>query len=245
MRHFATKRPYLFSLGIFVITNIVALPFVLAFKVLNYDLETLRLLIPAAQSAVVIGVLHYLGWLRTAGFGGQIRDIHVLWFPLVLAFIPVLLFGTVAISAGNLLFYTLALLFTGISEEGLNRGIILNAVLSKGPWVALLFMALLFSVGHFTNLFFEDFSAFEMAEKLLITFGFAILYGAVYLRIRNIWPLIVLHILHDYAYLTSGTAGPYTAEPFPLEIHLILAILSILYAIFLMRTATEQQTPPF
>lgn len=239
MRNFANNRPYLFSFTIFILESVVALPFVVVFKTLNFDLEPLRLIIPIVQSAFVIWVLYLLGWLKAAGFGTQIKNFHVLWFPLVLAFVPVLLFGTIEIAANAILFYTLALVFTGISEEGLNRGIILKAMLPKGPWVALLFMSLLFSAGHLSNLFFEDFSVFEMVEKLLFTFSFAILYGAVFLRVRNIWPLIVLHTVHDIFFLISGTAGPYTTKPFPSEVHLVLVICSILYAIFIMRKAVD------
>lgn len=235
LRNFAASSPYLFSLAIFVLESIVAAPFVILFNVLNLDLEPLRLIIPITQTALVIWILHALGWLKAAGFGGKIKNIHILWFPLVLAFVPVLLFGTIEIAGNAILFYFFALVFTGISEEGLARGILLKALLVKGPWVAMLFMALLFSIGHLSNLFFESFSAIEMVEKLLTTFSFAILYGAVFLRTLNIWPLIVLHAVHDFSYLTSGTAGPYTIEPFPSEIHLILAVSSILYAVFIMR----------
>lgn len=235
MKSFADSRPYLFSLVIFVLESLVALPFVVAFKVLGYELEPLRLIIPVAQSVFVIWVLYALGWLKSAGFGGRIRNIHVLWFPLVLAFVPVLMYGTIEIASGAIVFYALALVFTGISEEGLARGIILRALVAYGPWRALLFMAVLFSLGHFSNLFFEDFTALQMAEKLLVTFGFAVLYGAVFLRTLNIWPLIVLHTVHDFSYLTSGTAGPFTVTPFPPAIHAGLAVLSILYAVIIMR----------
>lgn len=235
MRRFADSRPYLFSLMIFLAESILAVPFVAVFKVSGLELEPLRLIIPIAQAVFVIWVLWHLGWLKAAGFGGHIRDIHLLWFPLVLAFVPVLVFGTIEIAAGGVLFYALALVFTGIHEEGLARGIILKAVLVKGPWIALLFMAALFSVGHFSNLVFEDFSALEMAEKLFVTFSFAILYGAVFLRTHNIWPLIVLHGVHDFSFVTSGTAGPFTVTPFPPALHAGLAILGIVYAVFIMR----------
>lgn len=240
MKSFANSRPYLFTIVIFVLETIVALPFVAAFKVLDQELEPLRLIIPVAQSVFVIWVLYALGWLKAAGFGGRIKDIHVLWFPLVLAFVPVLMFGTIEITSGYIVFYTLALVFTGISEEGLARGIFMKALLPKGPWVALLVMAGLFSIGHFTNLFFEDFTALEMAEKLLITFSFALLYGAVFLRTLNIWPLIVLHTVHDFSYLTSGAAGPFTVTPFPPAIHAGLAALSILYALFIMKRVDRE-----
>ncbi len=235
MKNFVVKHPYLFVIGVFVVNFLLAFPFVIAFTLLELDKEPLRLIIPMAQSILVIGILYHLEWLKSSGFGKRIKDMHVLWYPLVLAFIPVVMFGTVEIAAYSVLFYTLALVFTGISEEGEARAIFLKALLPKGKWVALIFAALLFSVGHFTNLFFEDFSAIEMIEKLMTTFSFAILYGALFLRTLNIWPLIVLHVIHDFMFLVSGTAGPFTVEPLPANIHIILGVISLVYGTYLVK----------
>jgi len=145
------------------------------------------------------------------------------------------MFGTVEIAAYSVLFYTLALVFTGISEEGEARAIILKALLPKGKWIALIFAAFLFSIGHFTNLFFEDFSAIEMIEKLVVTFSFAILYGALFLRTLNIWPLIALHMIHDFMFLVSGTAGPFVSEPLPPNIHILLGVVSLVYGVYIVK----------
>lgn len=99
MRSFAESRPYLFSFMIFILETIMAVPFVVVFKVLGLELEPLRLIILIIQSIFVVWVLYHLGWLKDAGFGGRIKDIHTLWFPLVLAFVPVLMFGTIEIAA--------------------------------------------------------------------------------------------------------------------------------------------------
>jgi hypothetical protein len=235
MKNFVSRHPYLFAIGIFVANALLAFPFVIAFNVFELDKEPLRLIIPIVQSIFVVGILYHLGWLQSSGFGKRIKDIRVLWFPLVLAFIPVVMFGTVEIAAYSVLFYTLALVFTGISEEGEARAIILKAILPKGKWIALIFAALLFSVGHFTNLFFEDFSAIEMIEKLVVTFSFAILYGALFLRTLNIWPLITLHMVHDFMFLVSGTAGPFTTEPLPVSLHIVLGVASLAYGIYIVK----------
>lgn len=235
MKAFAEKSPLLFSLAIFLLESGVALPFVASSKLLGLDLKPLMLIIPVAQSVFVLWVLYVLGWLRATGFNGSIRDMHVLWFPLLLAFVPVLVAGTIEVAPGGILFFGLAVLFTGLSEEGLARGILLKALLPKGAWFALLFMSTLFSISHFSNLVFADFSVLQMTEKLLISFSTGLLYGAVFLRTRNIWPLIFLHTFLDYSYLISGTAGPYLTEPFPPELHLMISALNILYALYIMR----------
>lgn len=232
MRHGAENRPYLFAIGLFIIDMVLAVPFVVAFKVLGLELEPLRLIIPIVQSIFVLWVIWYLGWLRTSGFSSKVQNIGVYWYPLLLAFVPLLVYGSIAVPAGPLLFYVAALFFTGLSEEGMARGLVLRAVLPRGKWVALVFAGALFSVGHFTNLVFEEFTPIEMIEKLLVTFSFAILYGAVFLRTFNIWPLIILHMIHDYAFLTSGTAGPFVVEAISLELSFGLAVVSLAYGIY-------------
>jgi membrane protease YdiL (CAAX protease family) len=235
MKAFVKNHPYKSAIIFFLVYSLLPIPVVIIFKLLNIGLEPLRLFFPILMSIYAIGVLYYLGWLELAGFGKKIQDIDVLWFPLVLAFVPVALFGTIEIAANLVLFYLLAVLFTGISEEGLFRGVMINVMIPKGKWTAILFPAAIFGVGHFTNLFLESFTVIQMIEKLWMTITFAILYSALYLRVRNIWPLIILHMIVDFSFVTSGTAGPFTVVPFPAYLHMIIGALSIVYAVYILR----------
>lgn len=237
IKNMVIARPYLFVVILFIVETLSAFPFVVVFKLLDLDIVPLRLIIPTAQSALMIWVIWHLGWFARAGFTRTVRDLHVYWYPVLLAFVPVLLAGSIEISPGWIVFYSTALIFTGISEEAFARGIALPALLPRGKWVALFFAAGLFSVGHLTNLLFEDFGLLETSEKLLSTFGFAVLYGAVFIRTGNIWPLIFLHAIHDYMFLTSGTAGPFAVEALSIEISIGLALVNIAYGIFIVRKA--------
>lgn len=162
---------------------------------------------------------------------------------MLLALVPVLAYGTITIPKGPLAFYTAALIFTGISEETLARGVILPALLGRGTWFAILFAASLFSVGHFTNLFFSSPSALEMTEVLLETFSFAVVYGALFIRTGNILPLIVLHMLHDYFLVTSGTAGPFVVEPLSPALGIGLSALNIVYGVVILARAPAGPGP--
>lgn len=237
LQRIAEERPYLFVIGMFLSETCVAFPFVIAFKLLGIDLEILRLIIPIAQSVFMIWVVWYLGWFTRSGFRRNVKDIHLYWYPVLLAFVPVMAYGTIQISTGPLVFYTVAILFTGISEEILARGVILPALLKKGVWVALFFAASLFSVGHLTNLFFADHDFLKMTEVLIATFGFAVLYGAIFIRTQNILPLILLHTIHDYSLITSGTAGPFVVEPLAIPISIGLAIFNIVYGVYIVMRA--------
>ena len=125
----ADQRPYLFVLGLFLAETLLAFPFVALFRVLELDIEPLRLIVPTAQSVFMIWVVWKLGWFTRAGFTLHVRDIHLYWYPVLLALVPVLAYGTIKIPSGSLVFYTAALFVTGISEETLARGVILPALL--------------------------------------------------------------------------------------------------------------------
>lgn len=242
LRAIADQRPYLFVPGLFLAENLLAFPFVALFRALDLDIEPLRLIIPTAQSLFMIWVVWKLGWFSRAGFTLKVKDIHLYWYPVLLALVPVLVYGTIEIPSGPIAFYAAALLFTGISEETLARGVMLPALLKKGTWIAILFAASLFSIGHLTNLFFSSPSALEMAEVLLATFGFAVLYGALFIRTGNILPLILLHMLHDYFLLTSGTAGPFVVEPLSPILGIGLSALNIVYGAVIISLAPADPT---
>lgn len=237
------KHPFGFVIGLFLLESGLAIPFVVTFKLLNLDLELLRLVIPIAQSLFVLWVVWALGWFSQSGFVNHLRDMHLYWYPVLLAFVPALIYGSIQISTGPLLFYAAAILFTGISEEILSRGIMLPALIKRGTWTAIFFAAGLFSVAHFSNLAFTDHGIVEITEVLISTFGFAVLYGALFIRTQNIWPLIFLHSLHDYIFVTSGTAGPFVVEPIAPWISIVLAILNIGYGIFIIKS-WKPSSPP-
>lgn len=226
---FAETRPILLVLALFVAQAVLPFFFVVPFKVLGLDILPLRLIIPVAESALMVGIILHLGWQSRSGLVGPVRNVRFLIYPAALAFLPVVYYGSIEIAPGWVLFYLLALLFTGISEEAFARGLVLPALLSRGKWAAVLAAAALFSAGHITNIFFEEFGLLEWIDKFAGTFGFAVLYGAVFLRTGSLWPLVFLHMLHDYMYLTSGTAGPFVVTPFSVPLGLVLAALNVGY----------------
>ena len=103
-----------------------------------------------------------------------------------------------------------------------------------GKWGAVLIAAAIFSAGHLTNAFFEEFSAIEWIDKFGATFGFAVLHGALFLRTGSLLPLIFLHTLVDYIYLTSGTAGPFVTEPTDIRIHLAITAANTVVGLYLL-----------
>jgi len=233
---FSERSPVLFVVGLFIVDSALAVPFVLAFRLAGLDVEPLRLIIPILQSAFMVWLIGALGWVRRSGFTLIARELHVYVPVLVLALVPVMVYGTVEVEPGPLLFYTLAVLFTGISEEAIGRGVAIPVLLPKGKGVALGVSSGLFSVAHFSNLAFADVSPVEMAAVLLETFSFGILYGAVFLRTGSILLLIVLHTLADYLFLTSGSAGPFLVQPMGHGVTLALAVSNLVCGLVIVRS---------
>lgn len=234
LRRLAEKRPLSFVIALALAQPLIALPFVIAFRLAGQDIVILRLLIPALQSLFILWVIWLLGWQKLSGLTTTVRNVHLYLYPVIIAVLPVLLHGTIAISWGWIAFYGAALVFTGISEEGFARGIAIPALMRWGKWVAVLLAAAIFSAGHITNIFFEEFGLLEWVDKFSATFGFAVLYGALFLRTGNLWPLIALHTVHDYAYLTSGTAGPFLAEPIDLRLHLAVSMTNVAFGAYIL-----------
>ena len=243
IRSFAERHPFWFVVALAILQPIIAVPFVAASKVMGTDITPLRLIVPTVQSAFLLWLIWALGWWRISGLTGPVRNTHLLIYPAMIHFVPALLYGSVEIPAEWVLFYFLALLATGISEEGFARGIALPVLLKFGKWSAVFIAAAIFSVGHLTNAAFEQFTLLEWIDKFGNTFGFAVLYGALFLRTGSLLPLIFLHTLLDYIYVTSGTAGPFVAEPLDIRIHLGIAALNTAVGIYLMMGVTEENIP--
>ena len=243
LRKFTADRPLLFVIALAVLDAAIGLPLVVIFKLTGLDILPLRLVIPAVQSIFILWLIWYLGWTKKSGLTGTVQNVHLLWLPTLVAFAQVLFYGTVTISWGWIAFYAAALLFTGISEEGFARGIAIPALMRYGKWGALFVAAAIFSAGHLTNAAFESFTLLEWVDKFGNTFGFGVLYGALFLRTGSLLPLIFLHTLLDYVYVTSGTAGPFVAEPLDIRIHLGIAALNTVVGLYLMKGVTEKDMP--
>ena len=234
IREFAANRPLLFVIALAVLDAAIGLPLVAIFKLTGQDILPLRLIIPAVQSIFILWLIWYLGWTKSSGLTGSVQYVQLLWLPTLAAFAPVFFYGTVEISWGWITFYAAALLFTGISEEGFARGVAIPALMRYGKWGALFISAAIFSAGHITNIFFEEFDLLGWVDKFSATFGFAVLYGAVFLRTGNLWPLILLHAVHDYSYLTSGTAGPFVVEAIDIRLHMALSVIYAAYGVYIL-----------
>lgn len=116
-------------------------------------------------------------------------------------------------SFGFVFLFVLAMFLIGFNEELVFRGIILNLFLDKfgnskkGIVTATVLSSVIFGAVHLTNIF----SGVSVGSAVVQAIQAAILGGllaAIYLRSGNIWIVIIVHALTDFAsMLSSGIYG--------------------------------------
>lgn len=105
-------------------------------------------------------------------------------------------------SAEAITIFTLTMILVGINEELLMRSLILNNLLTAygknygGMWKSILIAALMFGALHLPNFAFTP--PITLIVQIINASSAALLFGAVYIRIRNIWSGIILHFIVDW-----------------------------------------------
>ena len=194
---FHEKHPYLFVIILELIIIVVALiagTITFMLKLPEYTLYGITMVILAIITSLI---LWKMDWWKTIGFQ-RFKKKHLLL--LIIPVIPLIgnLFGTFnSIGLGFYIYYFFMCLFVGFVEEGIYRGIMLQTLLKKGVWKAVIISSLLFSLSHIMNAL----AGWNWSHVLLqLTYSFAIGFGwsAFALRTRTIWPLMIIHFLIDF-----------------------------------------------
>ncbi len=241
------RHPYLSALTIFCYFQLVFLllhfsvPLLIAPLHLSFLPRTL--LGEVLLALVVAEPIVMLGWWAQTGFtrGINRRGLVVCIMPIVLIVLPVLcglpaLAGSASVSM--LVITAILVLLIGFVEEGLCRGLLLRSLLPGGIWTSVLLSSVLFAGMHLFNLL-SGFPWSYVAGQLLLAFGSGVLFAAVRLRTRSIWPSLLLHAAHDFPGLLLLTINPKLALSAPLNLVLIVngafCAFFILNAIVLLR----------
>lgn len=122
---------------------------------------------------------------------------------------------------------------TGIFEELLFRGVVLNVFqdafaskCAKTIWASLILSALAFGLMHLTNLSSGQNVVGTLMQVIEAT-AVGLCFGAVYLRCRNIWTVVILHALTDLSG-AIGTNAQSTVDVQNTNVNAATSILSIL-----------------
>jgi uncharacterized protein len=155
------------------------------------------------------------------------RDLRLYWLPALLLAAPFVA-GVRPLPVDALGLLLVAYVATAIFEEGMWRGVMVGLLRPTGVWRAVLLSSLLFGLGHLGNSALRGMSPLIAAQA----FGAGVQgvgFAALRLRTNTIWPLIVIHALHDLS-LQMGFL------PIPLvEVPIDTAML--VYGIILLRRA--------
>ena len=145
----------------------------------------------------------------------------------------------------NALIFAIFALLVGFVEETYFRGMILRALLVKGPWLAVIVSSVLFGGLHLLHLI-EGQNLLATLSQAGWATAFGFLFAAVALRTQSIVPLIVIHGLTDFiAFLAyNGTFIPYTPSAGDLRENAIEAIIFIILGIIAMRGLRASDLEP-
>jgi membrane protease YdiL (CAAX protease family) len=146
-----------------------------------------RLILQSLLAVYAIALLTSLDGWRTAGFNPpkQWRSLNLLWFPL-LFFALCLVQSRQTIDGQTLAISLFAQSITGLSEEAIFRGVVLQALLPLGVMRSTLLTSLLFGLSHWAR----RLSGVPINSVLLMMFSATIdgvILGAVRLRTNTIW----------------------------------------------------------
>jgi membrane protease YdiL (CAAX protease family) len=207
MKKFIVERPIWFAIGITLFELVLGILIFIIGSVIGLSEELLEFVALLAITAVPLILIGWLGWWQDAGFVTTTQNVPAVGIPLIVALFTLAWFGTVMLEAGLIIRLLVAFFLTGLGEEALSRGLLLRALLSRGKWHAVLIPSVLFGVSHITQFLFlgMPFSANLLQIVNAILTGF--MWGAVRLRVNNIWPLIIIHMLGDLFASLAGIFG--------------------------------------
>jgi len=112
----------------------------------------------------------------------------------------------------------------------------MRAFVPRGKWQALILPSIFFASAHIVQSLAGGMPMQENLNQILNAFIGGLLYGAVRLRVNNIWPLIILHALKDLFWVTAGLAdGVIFLSDYVSVAPFLVWLPSILAAVYLMR----------
>jgi membrane protease YdiL (CAAX protease family) len=241
MKKFIIERPIWFAIAITLFEFVMGLLIFVSGSVLGLPEATLEIVVLLTMTALPLVLIGWLGWWQDAGFVNSTQNASTLVVPLALMLLVLAWFGTVTSSGDAVIRLYLIFFLTGLGEEAMSRGLLLRALLPRGKWYAVLIPSVLFGVSHITQSLFLGMPFSDNMLQIVNAVMFGILYAGVRLRINNIWPLIIIHMLYDTFYGLTGMFGVPNATGFsgiPAAYFAITWMLALIPGIyFVMRPA--------
>jgi membrane protease YdiL (CAAX protease family) len=235
---FAERHPYWF---VAILELVIILVYLVAGTVAHFrGMGGLWLYGFANFALTVIGAafLTRMRWWNRAGFRrlertGDLRYYAIPLIPAVLNLVP----GVEASSLVSVLGFLALALMVGFVEEVFFRGLMLQALRSKGIWKTAVITALVFGLTHLMNgLAGRDLLDLGTQVAYTLTIGFA--FTAIVIRKGVIWPLVVSHATIDFVAFLRPVG--YVATPeYMLVTSLVVTAIFLVYGLALMLGGKE------
>lgn len=238
------RHPFRFALLLLLLLIIVQAVGVGAAQQMGLTPTTFAVYTEALLALILLVIIWRLHWWREIGFRrAPGRTSLLLFLPALVIPLGNLTFGIGMHEGPALLSFALLGLLSGFVEEVTFRGLMLRAFRPGGAWKAVLVPTVLFGLTHALNVLagYEPlYAAIQIAYALAIGFGF----GAMVLKGRMLWPLIIAHGLGNFiAFINAGELGPHLTI-----VSLVYIVLFSGYGLYLMlrwpdRTARIRRSP--
>jgi membrane protease YdiL (CAAX protease family) len=196
-------------------------------------------------TAVVLAVIvTWLGWWKHIGFVPIEKGGVKFLLPILLLIMLFLNTAWVLDDTGSwLMGYTSPLqllamlsvmLLLGFVEEGIFRGVLFYGLSTTfTPFFTVVGTAMIFGLFHFVNLF-TGAAFMDTLYQVIHAASMGFLYASLRLRIKAIWPLMILHALWDFSFFTLQTAiqPNVGAAATPVAAGLAISIPALVYGTF-------------
>lgn len=112
------------------------------------------------------------------------------------------------ISIHHVVLFSLNMLLVGMNEEIWMRAFVLNGLIRKyaghknGIWKSICISALVFGAIHIPNIYFMN--PVTLIVQVINAISGGVLFGAIYIKSRNIWAGIIIHSVVDWLSLFIG-----------------------------------------
>jgi uncharacterized protein len=202
---FAERHPLWFVaiLEVMVILVYLALGTIAHFTNLsNIGLEGIANLV---LTIIAVTLLSVMGWWRIVGFRPPDQPADLLYF--VVPFLPAVVSLVAGVELKNVLVVKQLLIITlmvGFAEEAIFRGLMLNALKSRGTWTAAIVTSLLFGLSHSLNVLSGKNLA-DIVTQILYALAIGFAFAALVLKKGLIWPLVLAHFLIDFTAMIGKT----------------------------------------
>lgn len=201
-----------------------------------------RSLVRAVSSAAAVAaLLTALGWWQRVGLAWRPSATHLVYLavPLALEIAPLAVHGLAwrpgaALDPAVAGLWAMWALLVAFAEEGMWRGVLLQALAPSGATRAVVISALAFGLTHLGSVAF-GWPLVAVLPMVALTMGLGIMSGALVLRLATLWPVILLHAGYDFLCLcpalhaTRGMCGGVALA------FLVIGLAAAAYGLVLLR----------